>query len=412
MLNKKTFPIVLLIVIGMLSGCVRPTPQPTPTTMPSATVEVVPTPTLKPSPTLPPTLAPAATEAPATGAALPFAQTRFFEDGSGWAASRAGTAIYHTQDGILWQTVTPPDMSLEGSSGFGNAFFLDGSHAWVSLSDAQNESSVLFASADGGQTWISTKQDFAGGRPFFLNEQTGYLLSDLGVGAGSQFVAIYHTADGGKTWDLRFKHDPEAANPSLPTGGIKGAGLVFLQENVGFIGGSIPISGYLYTFSTQDGGKTWAEVTCTNLPIKTENDFFEGLAVIKTSQEQAILPVSAFSGDKSYVYFCGSSDGGQTWAYLSEIEGAHRAVSFADATNGLALTEDALWRTTDGGQTWAKLDAQLPAGESVVSVQLLPGDAAYLLTWKSGDGEDDNFSLYRSADAGVTWDQVQAVIEE
>ena len=42
---------------------------------------------------------------------------------------------------------------------------------------------------------------FSRGDLRFLDEDNGWMIADLGVGAGSNAVAIYQTTDGGARWD-------------------------------------------------------------------------------------------------------------------------------------------------------------------------------------------------------------------
>ncbi len=55
--------------------------------------------------------------------------------------------------------------------------------------DPNTERSLLYRSADGGQTWDAW--DFPGGSLFFLDESRGFALSR----------EIFWTADGGITWE-------------------------------------------------------------------------------------------------------------------------------------------------------------------------------------------------------------------
>ncbi len=77
---------------------------------------------------------------------------------------------------------------------------------------------------------------------------------DLGAGAGSQYVAIYQTTDGGANWTQMFSHEPARWLP-CPAAGHKG-GLSFLDMNHGWIGGDIPMNDYFYFYATTDGGAT------------------------------------------------------------------------------------------------------------------------------------------------------------
>jgi hypothetical protein len=72
----------------------------------------------------------------------------------------------------------------------------------------------------------------------FLDVYNGWMLADLGVGAGSNMVAIFQTKDGGATWTQTYTNDPSApdASASLPLGGLK-ADLVPLNKQTAWVTG-------------------------------------------------------------------------------------------------------------------------------------------------------------------------------
>jgi hypothetical protein len=104
---------------------------------------------------------------------------------------------------------------------------------------------------------------FSGGDLQFLDPGNGWVLADLGVGAGSNAVAVYQTTDGGGTWSQKYINDPNAADAgdSLPLGGLK-AGLAPLNMQTAWVYGVTYAPGSPYLFRTDDGGATGAKCPC------------------------------------------------------------------------------------------------------------------------------------------------------
>ena len=152
-------------------------------------------------------------------------------------------------------------------------FILDKDHAWVQKPDFNNfpNNGLLYHTADGGLTWTISSTPFSGGDLSFLDANNGWMLADLGVGAGSNAVAVFQTRDGGATWTQTYTNDPNTpdAGDSLPLGGIK-SDLVPLNMQTAWVSGVIYSPGTVYLYRTDDGGHTWSPVNL-ELPAGAEN---------------------------------------------------------------------------------------------------------------------------------------------
>src|SRR4030095_9692227 len=126
-------------------------------------------------------------------------------------------------------------------------------HAWVQIPDPNNlpNSGLLYRTADGGMSWTKSATPFSGGDLDFLDETDGWMLADLGVGAGSNAVAVYQTPDGGANWLLTYTNDPTqpGAGDSLPLGGLK-SGLEALTLQNAWVTGVIYADGTIYLYRT------------------------------------------------------------------------------------------------------------------------------------------------------------------
>ena len=414
-MKKINQTLLMALLLGLLIGACNPqTPTSSPTTpldtsypisgssSPTDVTYPVETPTAEPtaSPTSTPT-----TPTPSVG--LPIYSLHMFADGSGWAFNSYQTALYHTTNGGLsWFTVYPSSSgALEAGSVDG--FFLDGSIAWLSLSDYATETSSILHTTDNGASWSETPLTFLGGTLFFLDSNTGFMLSRLGAGAGSEWVAVYATTDAGQTWEQRFTHTPGGEEPSLPAGGIK-SGFAFLDPLTGWVTGSEPVNDFVYLYRTTDGGITWAHQPC-DLADADPDAMYNSFPPIFVSTTEGFLPLQTFLIDGTpQTIVCKTTDGGQTWQSVSSAPVQGNVFDFTDAQHGWILGETALFRTRDGATTWDDLSSLLPAGYTLLSLDFVDDQAGWLLVYDSSSDSLDHNQLFYSQNGGQTWSQLDA----
>ncbi len=421
---KKSFILLTMIILLVLSaGCDQ-----TPTASPTAKE---PTPNITDYPvsqetTYPVTEEPAqkptsvatqypveetGTPEPTPGESVMLQSIKMFPDLQGWGLT-GRYDLLHTEDGGMnWRKVTPSSPQIpEGESGPGlSTAYWDGQTAWYLLSDY--ETSTLFLTTDAGLTWSETALAFPGGSMDFRDASNGYLLSSLGVGAGSQYVALYHTADRGLTWEQRFTHEP-GVEKDLPSSGLK-SGIAFVDDTNGWITGNEPVEDFIYLFRTRNGGINWEEASCT-MPDEVSGSFLEAQPPIFVDAVTGFLPIRAYGAAEPYpLLFCRTTDAGGTWTYVSTIPvGIYLpAYDFSDASTGWISSGETLYITTDGANTWQDLIASLPAGEMLLQVDSISAEIAWLLT--SPDPEDYSVKhLYQTVDGGVTWERLPATLDE
>ncbi|HEX8297996.1 MAG TPA: PKD domain-containing protein, partial [Rubricoccaceae bacterium] len=164
--------------------------------------------------------------------------------------------------------------------------------------------------------------------------------------------ALFESQDGGATWTQR----------SVPEDGFSPLnGLFFLDAQRGWAFGN-------ENYRTLDGGATWIELPFLGSTYRME--FFT-----------PAFGVAATNGGVSI-----SRNGGQTW---TEAPDGLFDFDFGDASVGLGVSPQGLYRTADGGATFAPVRA----GAARAAAFLTPTIAVAIV--------DDTF--VRSTDAGATW---------
>jgi len=330
-------------------------------------------------------------------------QLAMFTPARGWAVTQDGNHLLVTQDGgETWLDATPEGLlSLpEGRSSLSlSPFFLDQDAAWFTPFD----SGLLYHTRDGGLTWSTTNLPFDSARYFFMNPYDGYALVDLGAGAGSQYVALYRTVDGGVSWSEVFTHEPGESR-SLPGSGIK-HGITFLDETHGWIGGSIPMEDHFYLYVTEDGGATWAQETDIPLPDPYAGSFLEIWQPVFVNDAVGYLPVRALGPEgETHLLIYRSEDRGASWSFQGALPDGHR-VDFYDLDAGWAAAGAHLLQTSDRGVSWAPVGGGFPAGETILTVDALDGEHGWAITTPD-ESTRDSLKLYRTTDGGESWAQL------
>lgn len=397
-MKNRTLLIIVLLLALILGGCDK---VKTPTS-PTGTAEAPQGPTKEPTHT-PRYLG-------------PIYQTKVFLGGEGWAMNVDKTQFYRTFDfGEHWITVTPPELNKEKKTyPLISPYFTSGKSAYILLSRPE-EKSILFHSADGGETWETTNLDFPGGQLTFISHTEGFMLSSLGLAAGSDYVAVRHTTDSGKTWQTVFSHEPGQEAGTLPSSGIKN-GITFMDDKIGFITGSAPVSESLYLYRTADGGASWEQKTCESLPIFGEGDIWEPSPVRKVSPTTAFVAIKAHIAERetTVTHWCKTTDAGETWQYISSQEEVEFS-DFGSADYGLAYSNGKLIRSVDGGVTWDDYSENACPGMKPISFQIVSKNLAYMVC--SSAAPDDLMNLnqnrvFVSMSNGRLWNTVEAAISD
>jgi photosystem II stability/assembly factor-like uncharacterized protein len=181
------------------------------------------------------------------------------------------------------------------------------------------------------------------------------------------FGSIYHTDDGGKSWEAR------ESGTEVPLFGVD-----FADAEHGWVVGKASA-----TLATTDGGRTWKKQKSA---IPADKHLFS-VDAIDARTAWAV-------GDWGAIQV--TRDGGATWEDRSLDEDVILYdLSFPDPQHGFIVGEFGLvLSTTDGGQTWQQ--QKLEIGKTLFGVGFATADTG----WAVGiDG-----LIIRTRDGGKTWD--------
>jgi len=269
--------------------------------------------------------------------------------------------------------------------------------AWVS-----GDGGTFAVTTDGGATWHPGVVPGAEALQFRdvqgVSATEAYLLS-IGTGSDSR---IYHTTDGGASWDLQFQNeDPDAFYDCF----------AFWTPNRGFAY-SDGVDGRFPVIRTTDG-ETWQDIG-DNLPAAQEGEFAfasSGTCTAAQGGKRGWIGTGGL-GDARIL---ATTDGGDTWtAYSTPIVQGDPGggsgiftIDFRDPHRGILAGGDLVReaevlpnvaRTDDGGATW-ELATPFPFG------------TVFGLSYVNKSGLPAVFAVARggvawSPDEGDTWNEL------
>ncbi len=232
---------------------------------------------------------------------------------------------------------------------------------------------------------------------------------------------VWKTTNGGETWANLTDGRADIASvgaiavaPSDPNVIYVGAGEADWREDLTYGDGM---------WRSTDGGETWRHLG------------------LEDTRHIAVVRVDPTNPDVVYVAAMGhafgrnptrgvfrSSDGGRTWAKVLFVDDATGAIDLAlDPANPRVLYaalwkaqrfpwgfsagggSSGLWKSTDGGDTWTDITGNRglpPRPLGRIGITVSPANAARL--WASVEAPDSTGGIFRSDDAGTTWERVNA----
>ncbi len=289
----------------------------------------------------------------AVALAFPTAQTGFFTVAD-MTSPDDTIHLFTTVDAGRTFTEHPQPCGTWNPSAPGPMYFSNASTGWlvcngnIAGTEGQVQAKSLYTTRDAGRHWSLIASSPADGRRgalpppgfadtlIFTSPQVGY----VGIGG----YGIYRTQDGGRTWRKVF------ASADPPGGWALSIG--FLPGGFGwFLGGRGPA-----LQETDNGGSAWHEVgtTAPLVPERSAWDLGGGLAI-------ALAPPSVSPRSQGRAQLVLSSDGGGTWAKLTDLAlpgytQSLSATSPYDLTVGENLTNQSFVANSSNlGRTWSRV---------------------------------------------------------
>lgn len=206
----------------------------------------------------------------------------------------------------------------------------------------QEWSGLLMRSTDGGISWSKPRFLPAGilgpikNKPLLLKD--GSLLCGSSVESWRAWACwMEHTPDGGRTWS---KYGP-IAMPNQPYGIIQPTLFYDQEGNIRMLARARNV-GYICTAVSKDEGKTWSEVTATDLPHPNS-----GIDAVGLKDGRVVLIYNHTKMGRSPINVGISDDGGQTWRRALTLESDSGEYSYP----AVIQTEDGLVHIT---YTWKR----------------------------------------------------------
>jgi len=344
--------------------------------------------------------------------------------------------IVRTIDGgKSWNEIQLP----KSYTSFRSSFFLDDTTAWVIPGSSFDTSGTpLLRTLDSGKSWQKFMIPGETSEITFVDKQNGWATDVLQKGqtAMDQELAIFHTKDGGKTWQLMSKAQTGATNKTpgpFPTGEFGKA--TFLNAQTGwFVRGSILIAGhgsaYKALYITQDSGKSWQVQPLPQsneiMPAPTSDSGDKVIAIISQPRffdaQHGSLFVYVNDQGKIHIYFYNTGDGGQTWqqngnkfsAIANKNATTPTTVHLIDATHFLLVEKKEIDTYELIGGQWQKKYKMTSNGFNIDgNVNFINGQTGWFVAIKDvvvnkKTNENTYTSLiYFTSNGGESWKEIQ-----
>jgi photosystem II stability/assembly factor-like uncharacterized protein len=315
----------------------------------------------------------------------------------GWAVTEE--EIVRTNDGgVTWYNVTPGDLADAGY--LISPEFFDSDHAWVQLPDMDNypNGGTLYRTRDGGLNWESFSTSFSGGSLHFVDANNGWMMADLGVGAGSMAVSVFQTSNGGETWARTFTNDPNLAeaNDTLPLGGIKNL-ILPLDSETAWVGGVVYAPGQTYLFRSDNGGATWFNINLL-LPENSAESELSVQNMIFVSPTKGLLALRITSEMPQTIVYI-TEDGGNTWTQLPVVFEGYGILETPSASEMIFYTDDQFYVTNDAGENILQVSPDIKFGDSIIDMSFANSQTGWVITASPSNER----ILYKTTDGAATW---------
>src|SRR6266566_3223259 len=167
-------------------------------------------------------------------------------------------------------------------------------------------------------------------------------------------------------------------------------------------------------WKTANGGQTWNNVTDGRSDIASVG------AIAVAPSDPNVIYVGAGEADwrEDLTYGEGmwrSTDGGETWRHLGLADTRHYAAMWKSQRLPWGFSagggKSGLWKSSDGGDTWTDITASRglpPRPLGRIGIAVSPANPSRLWASVEGPAADSSGGIFRSDDAGASWERVNA----
>ena len=225
---------------------------------------------------------------------------------------------------------------------------------------------------------------------------TVYMADSLTGWIGGYPGSILKTTDGGSSWHVQF-------SDSGQTGVVQ---IKFLDKVTGFAIEQLEFSSAL--LKTTNGGDTWT-IDSSLSRIAADSSFVLYSPSFTTSGDSTTLSVWCwrYTGDPAtsagLLYF--SKDNGSTWTHFGNFPVSepfiYGVVNPAPGTI-LLWSGHSIFRTINNGNTWQQYQTDSTGNYPVVSVRFMNSDTGYFTSW-NGQKYNQPTLIGWTYDGGATW---------
>jgi photosystem II stability/assembly factor-like uncharacterized protein len=322
-----------------------------------------------------------------------------------WTQSASGApgsqeAILRTANGgTSWTNVTPAGLGvIHGASYFGNVDVLNSDDAWIVHDGPSSNVETLEFTTNAGRTWASMGTLPSGCTVQFVSRSQGWCTQYDGAG-GSMLVKVFHTSDGGWTWNLLSRNYLSTTpKGTLPFACDKR--LYFDNAQRGWAlfdcnGGIAPL------YETLDGGKTW--VQRRNVPPGEVNAGSSFVGAPVTSGSHVAVGFATFAPTRSLVYV--SNDGGHNFSSVPVPLRGHEILQDPlTPTSWKFMWGHTIYETDNAGTTWRTVTSNMDITSLYNPHSFVPWSINFInanVGWLTGS------TLWRTVDGGATWTRLQ-----
>ena len=225
---------------------------------------------------------------------------------------------------------------------------------------------------------------------------TVYMADSLTGWIGGFPGSILKTTDGGSSWHVQFSDSGQTGVTQIK----------FFGKVTGFATEILETSGAL--LKTTNGGDTWT-VDSSLSTIAADSSFILYNPSFTTSGDTTTLSVWCWrnTGDTASAvgYIYSSTDNGNTWTHFKNFPVSERFIyGIVNPAPGTILLSSGhtIFRTINNGNTWQQYQVDSSGNYPIVSFRFMNPDTGYFIAW-NGQNNRQPTRIGWTFDRGETW---------